>query len=200
MSDTLDRYGRVVLVDDIGIRYVIDDGMAFYITDCCDATAKGTANAESGVCCRSCYEELDPVMGGLPIAAGLPTWEEVLGRGLALDNDAPSAVLVVGGSVCDEEDCDRAAKTRGKCRRHYQIWYRANVPGAREAANRAAREYRARRRGAGSAPSPQPRVRQGRLTTPRWDASEFNTRPSSTSSDGMTWRPDLDGNPTRSHP
>ena len=38
----------------------ITDGMAYYLTTCCGASAKGSGG---GVCCRSCYQEVEPWMG-----------------------------------------------------------------------------------------------------------------------------------------
>jgi hypothetical protein len=58
-----DRYNRVVERDDQGLRFVVLDGFAFYITDCCDASAKGSMGE---VVCRACYREIDPALGGLP--------------------------------------------------------------------------------------------------------------------------------------
>ena len=41
------------------------DGMdEFYVlTACCDASGKGSADVESGVVCRACYEEVDSLHG-----------------------------------------------------------------------------------------------------------------------------------------
>lgn len=60
----VDRHGRDVRLDTWGMEYVRDeDGFAFYVTPCCDASAKGT---EWGIVCRSCYEDVDPSLGGVP--------------------------------------------------------------------------------------------------------------------------------------
>lgn len=59
-----DRYGRDVRLDTWGMAYVRDeDGFAFYITPCCDASAKGM---EWGISCRGCYQDIDPSFGGVP--------------------------------------------------------------------------------------------------------------------------------------
>ena len=36
------------------------EGVKYPVTDCCQATAKGT---EWGICCRACYEEVDSFYG-----------------------------------------------------------------------------------------------------------------------------------------
>lgn len=43
--------------------YVLADGIIAPLTECCRASAKGSGNVASGVCCRACYAELDPMMG-----------------------------------------------------------------------------------------------------------------------------------------
>ena len=35
-------------------------GVIYPVTDCCKATAKGT---DGGICCRSCYNEVDSLFG-----------------------------------------------------------------------------------------------------------------------------------------
>lgn len=65
MSTTVrtDRYGRAVLLDRYGLEYVRgDDGEAWYITPCCDASAKGW---ETGTVCRACFRDIDPALGGI---------------------------------------------------------------------------------------------------------------------------------------
>lgn len=59
----LDRHGRAVKLDTWGMEYVRDEGFAFYITPCCDASAKGV---EYGTACRACFTEIDAVYGGVP--------------------------------------------------------------------------------------------------------------------------------------
>lgn len=41
----------------------MDPPFRYYLTDCCGASAKGL---EDYVGCRSCYEEIDPGIGGCP--------------------------------------------------------------------------------------------------------------------------------------
>lgn len=48
--------------DDVGI-VAESDGMRYYLTECCGASAKG---GEYGTVCRACYEDIDPALGGLP--------------------------------------------------------------------------------------------------------------------------------------
>lgn len=60
----LDRHGRKVRIDRHGLRYVVtQDSGAFYITDCCDASAKGSNGV---IVCRSCHDEVDPRLGDTP--------------------------------------------------------------------------------------------------------------------------------------
>ena len=55
---------RVVGADPAGLEIAVNnEGNAFYVTPCCGATAKGL---EDYVGCRSCYEEIDPALGGIP--------------------------------------------------------------------------------------------------------------------------------------
>lgn len=62
-----DRHGREVLRDKYDMRYVVDDGIAFYITDCCDASGKGSlADGAPAVLCRCCLREVAPEIGALP--------------------------------------------------------------------------------------------------------------------------------------
>lgn len=43
------------------VRYsYLDDNEAVPLTECCDATGKGS---EVGIVCRSCYREVDPIFG-----------------------------------------------------------------------------------------------------------------------------------------
>lgn len=47
------------------------DGMRFYLTECCGASAKGL---EDYIGCRSCYGEIDPSLGGVPDKEALTNW------------------------------------------------------------------------------------------------------------------------------
>lgn len=58
---------NIVGTDHVG-TIARQDGFAYYLTACCQASAKGSANVASGVCCRACYAEVDPRLGGLPAA------------------------------------------------------------------------------------------------------------------------------------
>lgn len=48
--------------DDTGALYM-DDFMLFYASPCCEASAKGSANGATGVVCRACYRDIDPMLG-----------------------------------------------------------------------------------------------------------------------------------------
>lgn len=48
--------------DDVGL-VAESDGMRYYLTDCCLASAKG---CDGYVGCRACYQEIDPELGGIP--------------------------------------------------------------------------------------------------------------------------------------
>jgi hypothetical protein len=76
LHDTVTILGR----DDVGIVAEVAEGtwrMRYYLTDCCQASAKGSANSSTGVCCRGCYREIDPALGGLPAQDGpVPTVEQ----------------------------------------------------------------------------------------------------------------------------
>jgi hypothetical protein len=56
-------------------------GMRYYLTDCCGASATGTCSGD--VACRSCYRDVDPGLGGLPV------WDpfvETYGDGISYDS------------------------------------------------------------------------------------------------------------------
>jgi hypothetical protein len=48
--------------DEVGV-VAESDGMRYYLTPCCGASATGTADY---VGCRACYAEVDPALGGIP--------------------------------------------------------------------------------------------------------------------------------------
>lgn len=58
-----DRHGRQVWLDRFGLRYVVTEHGAHYITDCCDASAKGS---DGVTVCRACRGEVGVVLGGIP--------------------------------------------------------------------------------------------------------------------------------------
>lgn len=43
------------------------EGMRYYLTECCAASAKGSGE---GVVCRACYQYIDERLGGLPAQSG----------------------------------------------------------------------------------------------------------------------------------
>jgi hypothetical protein len=48
---------------------VENDGIVYLLTKCCAASAKGSANVPSGVCCRACYAEIDRSAGWAALAS-----------------------------------------------------------------------------------------------------------------------------------
>lgn len=56
------------------------DGMRYYLTECCGASAKGSSNSSTGVCCRGCYKGIPAYYGGLPPQSGSVTY--ALGDGV----------------------------------------------------------------------------------------------------------------------
>lgn len=60
----VDRHGHEVRIDSWGMRYATDEtGWTWYLTDCCDASAKGS---ECGTVCRACYRPVCSSLGGIP--------------------------------------------------------------------------------------------------------------------------------------
>lgn len=65
------------------VEWVLSDGIAYPLTICCGASAKGL---ETSIGCRSCYEEIDPWFGmaftipELLSGRALPFMGERLGR------------------------------------------------------------------------------------------------------------------------
>lgn len=59
---------KVYVLGRDGIGWVADsEGMRYYLTDCCGASAKGSvASGEPAVVCRCCYVEVPDELGGLP--------------------------------------------------------------------------------------------------------------------------------------
>lgn len=72
MTDTAFEISRSVGVDNDGFRYAVvrerdGRGFAFRITDCCDASAKGSMVGDfPAVVCRNCYQVVDPMLGMEP--------------------------------------------------------------------------------------------------------------------------------------
>ena len=53
-----------------GGTFAACDGIVYFLTDCCKASAKGT---ERGTCCRSCYRLIDERLGMAWLAADFVT-------------------------------------------------------------------------------------------------------------------------------
>lgn len=54
---------RIIGRDASGRQVAECEGMRYYVTECCGASAKG---AGDGVVCRACYQPVDDAYGGLP--------------------------------------------------------------------------------------------------------------------------------------
>ena len=52
--------GTFTIGGEEGVAVYSSYGVFYPVTDCCKATAKGT---EWGICCRSCYAEVDSFFG-----------------------------------------------------------------------------------------------------------------------------------------
>lgn len=63
-----------VALDHVGLL-TVGDGLAFYLTACCKATAKGSANSPTGVCCRACCTPIEPALAAAWDAADEAAWE-----------------------------------------------------------------------------------------------------------------------------
>ena len=53
----------------VGLYFVVDPEfpeIAGYLTECCQASGKGSVNSPTGVCCRKCYNPVDPIFGTGP--------------------------------------------------------------------------------------------------------------------------------------
>ena len=59
----------VVPRDDDGFQFAVAHGIAYRLTECCGASAKGSSGC---VCCRSCYRELMPEEDFAPVVDGKP--------------------------------------------------------------------------------------------------------------------------------
>jgi hypothetical protein len=51
------------------------DGIVFYLTACCRASAKGSSNSPSGVCCRECYRPVSGDMGTAWLVSDRSAWQ-----------------------------------------------------------------------------------------------------------------------------
>src|SRR3954468_909149 len=63
-----------------------DTGERWYVTDCCRASAKGSTMSPTGVCCRACYAEIDPGLGGI-----VPTTTTLVPEGPTMTDRTPTA-------------------------------------------------------------------------------------------------------------
>jgi len=52
--------GKYLVWGEDEIAVYASEGVKYPVTDCCQATAKGT---DWGTCCRVCYEEVDSMFG-----------------------------------------------------------------------------------------------------------------------------------------
>lgn len=87
---------QIVGRDDIGL-IAESGGFYWYLTDCCEASAKGSfVGCEPAVVCRKCYCEVDPRLGDLPTVT-----DEL--RAVAGD-DRPTSCPVCGAPV-NAEGC-----------------------------------------------------------------------------------------------
>ena len=97
MSDNVtlgvNGYGEQVVFDP-------DANMVFLLTSCCESTGKGSAESETGVVCRSCYEPINAAFGtGATLADGLDSVRDWL-ETTAFDGD-------VGASVRTDEAMEK---------------------------------------------------------------------------------------------
>ena len=47
----------------LAASWAVSDGIVYPLTDCCEASGKGSANVDSGVVCRACYSEVSSLYG-----------------------------------------------------------------------------------------------------------------------------------------
>lgn len=81
MSNPIRRtsYGTDVRLDTWGMEWTVSTDefqTPFYVTPCCDASAKG---GEHGTICRKCHRPIDPAIGGVPVplpADDRPEWRQ----------------------------------------------------------------------------------------------------------------------------
>lgn len=106
--------------DDVGVIARNADGMAYYLTPCCAASAKGCADY---IGCRACYAEVDPGLGGTPDAAMVlvdGAWTfvprplalvETYGDGVPLDDYVAARPAVAASRARAQAERDRLAAT-----------------------------------------------------------------------------------------
>ncbi len=66
--------------DPIGGLLTVTDGMMHYLTRCCGASAKGSANGSTGVVCRACYCDIDPEIGNAWMVDDPASWTQYQDR------------------------------------------------------------------------------------------------------------------------
>lgn len=103
------------------------EGIAYILTPCCQASAKGSVNSSTGVCCRACYREL-PEWTGMAWDAKSPDFAAVR----AEITDPPGSTAEVAEIPnCDIHPCDELAVYDSRtihgpwaylCERHWQMW------------------------------------------------------------------------------
>jgi hypothetical protein len=54
-----------------GVTIAVCDGIAYPLTPCCGASAKG---GEYGIICRACYHDIDPALGMATTLPELESW------------------------------------------------------------------------------------------------------------------------------
>lgn len=54
---------NAIASDPIGGLLTSDGTIVYYLTECCGASGKGSANSATGVVCRSCYRQVPASLG-----------------------------------------------------------------------------------------------------------------------------------------
>jgi hypothetical protein len=54
---------QLLCSDPIGGTMMVSEGMVYYVSSCCGASAKGSVNSYTGVCCRKCYQAIPASTG-----------------------------------------------------------------------------------------------------------------------------------------
>lgn len=63
-----------LVLDHQGIL-AVNDGIVFYLTECCKASGKGSSNSPTGVCCRACYQPVPEVLAGAWLVSDGGAWK-----------------------------------------------------------------------------------------------------------------------------
>lgn len=64
-----------IIAQDFRGTLAVRDGVVFYLTGCCQASAKGSANSPTGVCCRACYRTIDEDLSRAWLANEQAAWD-----------------------------------------------------------------------------------------------------------------------------